>query len=230
MAMASAAQKPKPGVPIKPFCDAPMTTLARSASMPNGVAPREATTSTTNRAGWPTSSIALRMATRSLVIPLAVSVCTVNTALIWWPASACRTAWISAGSSGKPSTHGVRTTTAPKASVCTAQDSEKCPVPGISTLSPMASKFTLAASQAPWPLAAYIKTSAACVPSNFLSPVSQAVTRAGSRGSPWSSGCRLMASSTAWCKCVGPGACKKRWPGMCANELMLGIVSKNEVG
>ena len=49
----SAAQKPGPGGHIRPFCDAPTTTLARSASMSNGAAFNVATPSTINRAGCP---------------------------------------------------------------------------------------------------------------------------------------------------------------------------------
>ena len=48
--------------------------------MANGAAPKEATASTTKSAGWPQASSARRNASMSLVTPLAVSVCTANTA------------------------------------------------------------------------------------------------------------------------------------------------------
>ncbi len=54
-----------PGCSIKPFCDAPIATLTPSASIANGAAPSEATTSTTNSAGCPAASIARRSAARS---------------------------------------------------------------------------------------------------------------------------------------------------------------------
>jgi hypothetical protein len=54
--------------------------LTPNASIAKGAAASEATTSTTNNAGWPAASIARRSAARSLVVPLAVSVWTAKTA------------------------------------------------------------------------------------------------------------------------------------------------------
>ena len=119
-----------------------------------GVQPSEATASTTSSAGWPVAAIALRIARRSLVMPLEVSVWTTNTATTCCPVSsrsACASASVSIA---QPGCQGVRTTRRPSASVCTAQDSEKCPVPGISTAPPGGTRFSTTASQAPWPLVA----------------------------------------------------------------------------
>ena len=60
-----------------------------------------------------------------------------------------------AASIGTPSIHGVRITLSPSASDWTAHDSEKCPVPGISTVWPGAAMLAIAASHAPCPFAAY---------------------------------------------------------------------------
>ena len=139
---------------MSPFCDAPTATSARSASMSNGSAASEATTSTTNSAGWSAASIAARMAARSLVMPLEVSVCTTKTAAISCPRSSRSACVTAAGSIGRPSCQGVRTTRRPSASVSTAQDSEKCPVPGTSAVPPGGSRFCTTASQTPWPLLA----------------------------------------------------------------------------
>ena len=154
MARALTATNASPGGTIKPFWLAPSATSARNASMANGAAASEATTSTTKSAGCPARSMAARSAARSLVMPLAVSVCTTKTAVISCASSARSTASISAGSIGKPSTQGVRITRPPIASVCTAHDSEKCPVPGTSTAWPGATRLAMTASHAPWPLAA----------------------------------------------------------------------------
>ena len=163
--------------------------------------------------------MARRMAAMSLVTPLAVSVCTAKTALMACALSsrsACSTA---AASIGEPSRQGVRTARRPRASVCTAQDSLKCPVPGTSTASPAAARFSTTASHTPWPLAAYMKTSASRVCSRRLRPCSQAAMLASTRGSARSIGCVLMACSTASGSGVGPGECRKRRPGM-REELM----------
>ena len=118
------------------------------------VQPSEATASTTNSAGWSAASIAARNAGKSLVMPLAVSVCTANTATIL-RARSSRSAWVMAAVSiAQPGCQGVRTTWRPSASVCTAQLSLKWPVPGISTLAPGGSRFSTTTSQAPWPLVA----------------------------------------------------------------------------
>jgi hypothetical protein len=100
------------------------------------------------------------------------------------------------------------------ASACTAQDSEKCPVPAISTCCPGASRLAITASQAPWPLQAYMKTSAVAVCSSALSPVSQAWITPSSRGSARSMGWRRIASMTSSGTRVGPGEWRNRWPGM----------------
>jgi hypothetical protein len=54
---------------------------------------------------------------------------------------------------GRPSTQGVRCASRASASHCSAQESEKWPVPGTSATAPGASRFRITASQAPWPLA-----------------------------------------------------------------------------
>ena len=103
MALAFTATKPKPGGIIKPFCELPKATSAPNASMSNGLAASEATTSTTYSAGWAAASMARRTAARSLVTPLAVSVCTTKTALMRWLVSSRRARSIAATSKGWPS-------------------------------------------------------------------------------------------------------------------------------
>jgi hypothetical protein len=98
-----AATKARPGWTINPFCDAPIATSAPSASIANGAAASEATTSTTKSAGWPAASIARRIAARSEVVPLAVSVWTTKTAPIACARSSRSAASTAAGSIGKPS-------------------------------------------------------------------------------------------------------------------------------
>jgi hypothetical protein len=143
-----------PGGVIRPFWLAPSTTLAPSSAIATLVQPADATASTTSSAGWPVASMARRSAAMSLVMPLAVSVCTANTATIWCCGSSRRAWATSAASIGQPGRQGVRTTRRPRASVCTAQLSLKWPVPGISTAAPGGSRFSTATSQAPWPLVA----------------------------------------------------------------------------
>jgi hypothetical protein len=150
----------------------------------------------------------------SLVTPLAVSVCTTSTAWISCARSSRSACAIASASIGQPSRQGVRTTLRPKPSACSAHDSEKCPVPAMSSACPGAARFSIAASHTPWPLAAYMNTSDASVCSRRLSPRSTASMLASTRGSPKSIGCTLIACSTASGSGVGPGECRKRRPGM----------------
>ena len=186
----------------------------RCASMPSAAAPSEATASTTNNAGWPLASRAARSASRSLVTPLAVSVCTTNTAAISRAVSWRRACSTAPASMGSPSCHGVRRARRPSASTCSAHWSEKCPVPGTSAVPPGGSRFSMAASQAPWPLAAYMNTPAEAEPASHRRPSSQACSVAARRGSARSTGCRCMAHSTSSGTWVGPGECSSRCPGM----------------
>ena len=87
-------------------------------------------------------------------MPLAVSVWTTKTAPMRCAVSSRSAASTAAGSIGKPSRYGVRTATPPNASTCSAQPSEKWPVPGTSTAAPGATRLAITASQPPWPLAA----------------------------------------------------------------------------
>ncbi|MNT64423.1 hypothetical protein D3C72_2023220 [compost metagenome] len=50
-ARASTAVNDSPGGPIKAFCDAPIATFTPHSSMQNGVAPSDAITSATSKAG-----------------------------------------------------------------------------------------------------------------------------------------------------------------------------------
>ncbi len=180
--------------------------------MRNGVAPSEAITSATSSAGWPLASIARRTAAISLVTPLAVSVCTANTATMRRSVSARSAASTRAGSSACPGRAGVRSASTPSASACTAQASAKWPLPATSTRAPGAARLTMVASQAPWPLAAYINTSAWPVPSSRARPRSQSAISVARRGSDRSMHWRAIASRTASGTCVGPGVCRNCGP------------------
>ena len=81
MAFGLAATKLKPGGDISAFCDAPTATSTFQSSMRKSVAAREATASTMNSAGCEALSMASRTAATSLVMPVAVSVCTMRMAL-----------------------------------------------------------------------------------------------------------------------------------------------------
>ena len=119
--------------------------------MSKGAAASEATTSTISSAGWPAASIARRTAATSEVIAVAVSVCTISTALISAPVSWRSRSSITFGSSALRQSLETTSTSTPKVDAISAQLREKCPTSGASTLSPGESTLTSAASQAPWP-------------------------------------------------------------------------------
>ena len=75
------------------------------------------------------------------MLPLAVSVCTANTARMRCAVSSRSAAATAAASIGKPSCQGVRTTSRPSASATRAHWSAKWPVPGTSTACPGAARF-----------------------------------------------------------------------------------------
>ena len=167
-----------------------------------------------------------RSAARSLVMPLAVSVWTANTALISCAASsrsACSTA---SASIGQPSRHGVRTTRRPSASVCTAHDSREVAGAGDQHRARRArpgSRPPLPTRRGRWRRTGRRRrrrcAAAAC------SPASQAAMIASTRGSARSIGCALIACSTASGTGVGPGECRKRRPGMRVEVFMRSTIA-----
>jgi hypothetical protein len=94
----------------------------------------------------------------------------------------------------------------------------------MSAASPGASRFSVAASQTPWPFAAYMKSSAPEVPSSRLNPDSMLAMIASSLGSAWSIGWRCIAFSTSTGTCVGPGECSRRSPGICVGKVSLSFI------
>ena len=204
-----------PGCSIRPFCDAPIATLTPSASIANGAAPSEATTSTTNSAGWPAASIARRSAARSLVVPLAVSV---------WTAKTARDAV-----AGVVAQHGLDRGRIDRQPV-DVRRAHRDAAERLDLLGPAVGEVAGARHQDRrarrdqvrdhrLPAAVAVRrveedlgarrSSAA----SFM-PDSQAATSAATRGSARSVGWRAIAATTSSGTWVGPGECSDRRPGM----------------
>ena len=117
--------------------------------------PNEAIASTTNSAGCPASSIARRIAGRSLRTELAVSVCTPNTPLILWALSADNWSRSWSGSIGSSRPKSSSITSIPMERARLAQPPPNVPLFKTNTCSPGSNRLLIAASQTPCPLQIY---------------------------------------------------------------------------
>src|SRR6185295_152507 len=81
-ALSLTALKPRPGGSIMPFCEPPTVTSTPHSSCRYSTDARDEIVSTSNKAGWPALSIALRTAAIFEVTPVEVSLCTTQTALM----------------------------------------------------------------------------------------------------------------------------------------------------
>ena len=105
--------------------------------------------STKSSAGCPDERIAVPIASTSLVTPVAVSLCTMRTALIACCVSALKASVTAAAATPRRGSHDSRCTSSPKRSATVAHFPAKKPWSKDKTRSPGDSVFVSAASQAP---------------------------------------------------------------------------------
>ena len=109
--------------------------------------------STIKSAGWPAALMALRIAAIGDRQPVAVSLCSTQTALISWPLSLRRCSSITAGSAPVRQSPLMNSGLSPSFSAMVFHCVANWPVSTISTRSPGDSVLTRAASHAPVPVA-----------------------------------------------------------------------------
>ena len=157
MARGPTARTARPGGNIIPFCDPLTVTSMLQASCCRSVTANDETASTKSIAGWPESHIALPIDSISVVTPVEVSLCTMQTAFIAASSSNCRIT--SSGLTPMRGFHSTCTTSIPNLLATFAQVCAKKPCSNKRTRSPGESVLVIAASHAPLPEAGYIKTS-----------------------------------------------------------------------
>ena len=87
--------------------------------------PSEEMVSAISSAGWPAASIAARTSGTGIIMPVAVSLWTTQTALMAWPVSAASAAFTAAMSTPRRQSAATVRTSMPRSSAILAQEREK---------------------------------------------------------------------------------------------------------
>ena len=173
--------------------------------------PREEITSTINRHGCPTASIASRTRSMRLVTPVDVSLCTTNKALYERARSLASVSSTTAGSTPLRQSPGTNSTSSPRRVATPHHCEAKNPWPNISTLSPADNVLTSPASHPPLPDAGNMITWPDVLKILRTPSIISLVSSANS-GPRWSIVGRPMARSTRSGTLVGPGTWRKCRP------------------
>src|SRR5712664_3566192 len=205
---------PSPAGSMSPFCEPVTARSTRHSLMRKSMLPSELTASAKSSAGCCASSITWRTAARSLVTPVAVSLCTIITPRMRCSRSARRMRPISASGAPSPHAHSMTSTSRPRHCIISIHRWPNWPKRGASTRSPGESVLASAASHAPVPVVGKMNTWPAAQPKTRIRSGKRLRVSSGNFDERWSSIATIIERRIRSGMLVGPGTKRKLRPAM----------------